>query len=127
MVSADPIACMLNQLKTGTMAGKNLVSAPHSKVKFQIAKILEREGYLKSINLKTKKTKKFIDCELKGEKKISGIKKISHPGKRVYIKQGMIRPVKSGGVAVISTSQGIMTGSEAKRANMGGEFLFEIW
>ncbi len=127
MVATDPIACMLNQLKTGVMAGKGLASIPHSKVKFQIAKILEREGYLKSVNLKTKKTKKFIDCELKGAQKISGVKKISRPGKRVYIKHGMIKSVKSGGVSVISTSQGIMTDPEAKRAKLGGEFLFEIW
>jgi small subunit ribosomal protein S8 len=127
MVSTDPIACMLNQLKTGFMAGKGSAIIPHSKVKFQIARILEHEGYLKSVNLKTRKVNKFIDCELRGTKKISGVKKISHPSRRVYVKQGMIRPIKSGGVAVISTSQGIMTGSEAKRANLGGEFLFEIW
>jgi len=127
----DPIADFLIQLKNGNRAGKESVTAPASNLKQALAEVLVKAGYLKSVVKRGKKVKKYLVCELVnvGNKpKISNVKRVSKPAKRVYVKTEGLKPVRQGfGLAVISTPKGLMTNSEAKKAKLGGEILFEIW
>jgi len=128
----DSIADQIIRIKNAQLAFKDKVLIPYSKLKFQIALILAREGFIKSVEKKTKKTAKFIEIVLKYQNNrkqaISGIKRISKPGRRIYIGYKDIRPSKQGfGRFIISTPKGLMTDKEAKRNKLGGEILFEIW
>lgn len=127
----DPIADMLTQLKNASRAGKESVVLPSSNLKYEIAKVLEREGYLKSIARRGKKVKKYLYCELAYEgkaPKINEVKRISKPSRRVYIKSSELKPVRQGyGLAVISTPAGLKTEREAKKEKVGGEILFTLW
>ena len=111
---------------------------PFSKVKFRIASILKDAGYVTEVDRKKRKARKaeleWLDLTLKYQDEsssqgaISGIRIISRPSRHIYTKASELRPVRSGyGVAIVSTSQGIMTSKEAKKANLGGEIMFEIW
>lgn len=127
----DPIADMLTQIRNGQAVAHQTVIIPFSKIKFALAKLLEKEGLLAGVETQGRKINKAIEIKLKYEKGlpvISGLKKISKPGQRIYIKASQIRPIKQGyGLAVISTSQGLMTNKEAKSKGLGGELLCEIW
>jgi len=127
----DPISDFLIQLKNGNRAGHESATLPSSKLKLAMAEALVKAGYLKSVVRKGKKVKKFLTCELisvGGRPKISQIKRLSRPSRRVYFKAEDIKSVRQGfGHLFLSTSKGIMTGGEARQAKLGGEALFEIF
>jgi|TARA_B100000959_G_scaffold287499_1_gene373085 small subunit ribosomal protein S8 len=127
----DPIADMLARVKNSLMARQGKVSIPGSKIKAEIAALLTQEGYIKSFKLIRDEKQGTIRLYLKyhnGVPVIQGVKRISKPGLRVYVKAGNINSVLNGsGTAIISTSRGILTDSEAREANVGGEILCNIW
>lgn len=132
MAHTDPIADMLTRMKNAILTEKKEVAIPLSTVKLEIAKILKEEGYI--ANFKADKTRLphqlFVELKYSGKKQnvIEGLKRISKPGRRVYAEVGAIPQVLDGlGVAVISTSQGIVTGKECKKRNIGGEVLLYVW
>ena len=113
------------------MALRPTVLIPFSGIKFEIAKILGKKGFVEKVEKKGTKTKKMIEITLKYEDKepfIVGLKRISKPGQRIYLGSKQIRSVKGGyGIAIISTSKGLLTDKEAKKQNLGGEVICEIW
>lgn len=127
----DPINDMLNIIKNAQAAGKETASISFSNLKYEIAKVLERENFIGKIEKKGRGEKRFVEITLKYEDKIpaiSGIKIISKPGQRIYTPARKIRKVKGGyGIAIISTSKGLMTEKEARRNKLGGEIICEIW
>ena len=128
----DPIADMLSRIRNANNARHKSVEIPASKIKAEIARILLEEGYIKSYDVLEEGPQGKINVELKygnnDEKVISGIKRISKPGLRVYAKSTEIPRVLGGlGVAVISTSKGIMTDREARKEQVGGEVLCYVW
>jgi len=128
----DPIADTLNRIRNAQAVKLETVNIPFSKLKYEIAKILERKNFIKKTEKKGRKTKKFIELTLKyeGNQKgiISGLKRVSRPGKRVYKNFKEIKKVRQGyGIAIISTSRGLMTDSEARKQKMGGEVICEVW
>lgn len=131
MVSTDAIADMIIRLKNAGMAGKDAVQIPYSKMKQEICSLLEKQGFIKSVSKKGKKTIKTLDVELLyrgSDPRITGVKRLSKPSRRMYVSAKEIRPVKRGfGTIVLSTPKGILTGVEAKKEKIGGEALFEIW
>lgn len=131
-MTTDPISDMLIQIKNATMVKKPSVSIPYSNIKMEIAKVLQKEGYLKSAVKKGKKIKKVLACDLiyseNNESKIHDVARVSKLSCRVYIGVKELKPVRQGsGLMVLSTPKGIMTSKEAKEANVGGEVLFKIW
>jgi len=131
----SPIANMLVQLKNAQARGHAEVVLPFSKIKFEIAQILKNKNFVSEVEKRKKKTKKnefdTLAISLKYENSvgaINDIKLISKPSRRIYVGKGDLKPIKSGyGIAVISTSKGIMAGDDAKKAGIGGEIIFEIW
>lgn len=113
------------------MAGKLAIELPHSRLKMEVAKILSREGYIGSVEKFGTGPKFMIRIGIKyqgNEPAITGLKRISKPGLRWYIKKHAIPTVVGGmGIAILSTPQGIMTGTEAKKKGIGGELLCTIW
>lgn len=131
MIMTDPIADMLTRIRNGLQARHEVVEIPANKEKLAIAKILKNEGFITDFKLEGD-VKKTITVTLKygpnGEKVISGLKRISKPGLRVYAKVDSIPRVLNGlGIAIISTSTGLMTDKEAKAKHVGGEVLAYIW
>lgn len=127
----DPVADMLTIIRNGLAVKKATVEFPFSKLKFEIVKILEKEDFIEKAEKKGR-GKKMIEITLKylpdGEPAISGLKKISKPGQRIYLKSKEIRKVKGGyGFSIISTSKGLLTNKEARKQNSGGEVVCEIW
>jgi len=132
MAHTDPIADMLTRMKNAIMAEKREVTIPLSNIKLEIAKIFKAEGYIANFRVDKAKLPAQLMVELKysGKKRntIEGLKRISKPGRRVYAEVGAIPRVLDGlGVALISTSQGIVTGKECKKRNIGGEVLLYVW
>jgi small subunit ribosomal protein S8 len=132
MAHTDPIADMLTRVKNAIMAEKKDVAIPLSTIKLEIAKILKEEGYIANFRVdKTQMpTQLFVELKYSSKKQnvIEGLKRISKPGRRVYAEVDSIPKVLDGlGVAVISTSQGIVTGKECKKRNIGGEVLLYVW
>ena len=129
----DPIADMLTRIRNANALHHETVSMPSSTMKVGIAKILLSEGFITSYKeTKDKTGKKTLSIVLKygptGEKVISGLKRISKPGLRVYAKASEIPTVLSGlGIAIISTSKGMMTDKDARKNSLGGEVLAYIW
>lgn len=133
MSVSDPIADMLTRIRNAGMAKKNIVYIPGSKLKIEIARVLKEEGYIGNYNFleDTKQgvlkiSLKYID---KGKKHvIYNIERISRPCRRIYVKNKDIEPVLNGlGIAILSTSLGIMTDKEAVKKNVGGEILCNVW
>ena len=133
MTMSDPIADMLTRIRNANIAKHDTVDVPASKMKIAIADILLKEGYIRSYDIVEEGNFKTIRIELKygadkNEKIISGLKRISKPGLRVYADAANIPKVLGGlGVAIISTNVGIITDKEARKANVGGEVLAFIW
>ncbi len=133
MNMTDPIADMLTRIRNGVQAHMTAVDVtPASKVKVEIAKILKKEGYIENYAVEGEGIEKKIVVTLKygphDEKVISGIKRISKPGLRVYAKGTNIPRVLNGlGIAIISTSNGMMTDKEARKQHVGGEVVAYIW
>ena len=135
MTMTDPIADMLTRVRNAIMAGHSYVVVPGSKMKLAIARILRDEGFIENYNVTKDRPQPMIRIWLKyaGDKKdrrsvITGLKRVSKPGRRVYAGKKDIPWVLSGmGIAVLSTSRGIMTGKKARRLGIGGEVLCHIW
>jgi small subunit ribosomal protein S8 len=127
----DSIAQMLTHIKNAQAAQKEAVEEPFSNVKYAIAKILAKKGYLKEVEKKGKGAKRWIKLVLsyhEGLPAVSDFKRISSPGQRMYVGAKKIPRVKRGfGLAVVSTSAGILDGEEARKKGLGGELLFTIW
>ena len=128
----DPIADMLTRVRNGNNARHNTVDIPASNIKKELAQILLDEGYIKGFDVIEDAKQGIIRIEFKygnnNEKVISGIKRISKPGLKVYVKKDEIPKVLGGlGVAIISSSKGIMTDKTARREKVGGEVICYIW
>jgi small subunit ribosomal protein S8 len=127
----DPIANMLSGIKNAQSRKKNEIISPYSNLKFGIAKLLKKEGYLKDVVKIKEGNKSDLKITLayeNGEPKISGIERISKPGCRIYRNHQHIRKVLNGmGIAIISTSQGVLTGEQARKKKIGGEIICEIY
>jgi len=126
----DPISDMLTRIRNGARALRPVVQIPHSNMKESIAHILKKEGYISEVTVEGK-LPKTISVRLKYEGKknvIEGLRRISKPGLRNYVGATEIPRVRAGmGVAVISTSEGLMTGVQARKKNLGGEVVCHIW
>ena len=131
MVVTDPIADMLTRIRNALTAKHETVEVPASKMKKAIADILLNEGYISNVEMKEDGVQGSILVTLKYSKEgnvISGLKRISKPGLRVYAKSNEIPKVLNGlGIAILSTSKGVMTDKEARANNLGGEVLAFIW
>ena len=132
MPVTDPIADMLTVLRNGIMAHKKDVLVKRSKINESILEILKREGFISNCKTVDDKKKSLLKVYLKygkdSEATLTGLKKISKPGLRIYVKAREIKDVYGGiGIALISTPQGIMTDKEAKEKNLGGETICEVW
>ena len=132
MCMTDPIADMLTRIRNGQMARLDRVDIPSAKMKVAIARILKDEGYIK--NFKVLKDNKqgilrvFLKYGSDNTPVMKGIKRQSKPGRRTYVGSDGIPPVLYGlGVAILSTSQGLMTDREARRQNVGGELICSVW
>ena len=127
----DPITDMLNRIKSAQAVGKTDVLVPLSKIKNEIAKILSKEDFVGEVKKIAKGKTSVLRIALKYNDKepaIDGTKRDSKPGQRIYQPVHEIKKVKGGyGIAIISTSKGLMTNKEAKKAKLGGEVLLEIW
>lgn len=134
MTMTDPIADMLTRVRNANTAKHDDVSMPSSKLKEALAELLKSEGYIEDFKTAERADKpgKILSIDMKyspdRERTITGIKRVSKPGLRVYKKSDEIPRVLGGlGVAVLSTSQGLMTDREARRRNVGGEVLCYVW
>lgn len=132
MAHTDPIADMLTRMRNAIMAEKRDVAIPLSNTKLEIAKILRAEGYIANFRVDKAKVpaQLFVELKYSGRKQnvIEGLKRISKPGCRVFAQSGAIPKVLDGlGIAVISTSQGIVTGAECQKRGIGGEVLLHVW
>lgn len=128
----DPIADMLTRIRNGNNAKHDSVDIPASNIKKQVAQILLDEGFIKSFDIIEDGKQGIIRLELKygqyNEKVISGIKRISKPGLRVYVKGDEVPRVLGGlGIAILSTSKGIKTDKDARKEGIGGEVICYVW
>ena len=137
MTVIDPIADMLTRIRNAVLAGHALVAMPSSKLKIEIAKILKDEGFLEGVEVAETENspQKVLRLKIKyvGERRerrpvLSGIERVSKPGRRIYTKKQDIPWVLSGiGVAILSTPKGVMTGARARQLGVGGEILCKVW
>lgn len=132
MAMTDPIADFLTRIRNANSVGHKTVSAPSSKTKEAIAEILKREGFIKNYEIIEDNKQNEIKISLKygrnQEQVISGIKRISKPGLRIYAKSEDVPKVLNGlGIAIISTSNGVITDKEARQQGVGGEVLAYVW
>lgn len=127
----DPISDLLIRIKNAQRAGHESAEIPFSKMKLEIARIMEKEGFLGKVDRKGAKPKEKLVVNLRynqGSPAIQDLKRISKSGQRIYFSADKIRPVKQGyGLAIISTSQGLMTDKEARQKKVGGEMICQIW
>jgi len=133
MSMTDPIADMLTRMRNAIMARQELADMPYSAMKFSVAKLLKEEGYLKNYKVYTDEArKKFIKVYLNYDEHnrsvITGLRRVSKPGRRVYVKAEDLGKKRGRlGTGVLSTSRGLMTDKEALGTHVGGELLFRIW
>ena len=132
MMITDPVGDMINRIKNAGAAKKVSVAIPHSILKYAIAEKLKEIGFVSAVEKRGRKVRKAIEITVayndNGTPKIRGVKRISKPGRRMYMSVKDIVPVKYGyGASVLSTPKGVMTGDEARKQKVGGEMLFHIW
>ena len=132
MVLTDPIADMLTRIRNANMAEKKDVQMPHSKMKSEIARLLKSEGFIKDYIMENADGKSvlkvFLKYTIEREPIIQGLRRISKPSCRKYVASTEVPRVLGGiGVAILSTSSGVMTDNEARKQNVGGEVLCYIW
>ena len=132
----DPIADMLTRIRNATLAKQSRVDMPMSRLKLDIARILEREGYIQGHKVLEPKPgappqsslRLFLKYGPRGERVISGVERVSRPGRRVYFGRRDVPAVLAGlGTSILTTSRGVMTGRDAARAGVGGEVLCNGW
>ncbi|HEY43589.1 MAG TPA: 30S ribosomal protein S8 [Anaerolineae bacterium] len=137
MIGSDPIADMLTRIRNALMAGHQTVSVPSSKIKVEIVRILEQEGFIESHEEHQVEgtSHRVLRIQLKyvGERRerrpvITDLKRVSRPGRRVYVGKKKIPWVQSGiGITILSTPKGVMSGMRARQLGVGGEILCEVW
>jgi small subunit ribosomal protein S8 len=132
MPTTDPIADMLTRIRNGLMVRKSFVLVPSSKIKVAIAQILLEEGFIQGYEVTNERPQPNIRLWLKYDEKrrpiVSGLRRISRPGRRVYSGKQELPWVLSGlGIAIVSTPKGVMTDREARRTGVGGEVLCYVW
>jgi small subunit ribosomal protein S8 len=132
MTMSDPIADMLTRIRNATRARFNSVDIPGSRLKIDLAKILKDEGFVRNYKVIKDGKQGILRIYLKygadRESVIYGMKRISKPSRRVYVRSKDVKPVMNGmGLAILSTSKGVMTDKKARRENVGGEILCNIW
>ena len=137
MTMTDPIADMLTRVRNAVMAGHTLVAIPNSNVKVAIANILKQEGFIEEFEVAEDEVTSFKILRLKlkyvGNRRdrrsvISGLERVSKPGRRIYAKRTEIPWILSGlGIAIMSTSKGVMSGRSARKEGVGGEILCKVW
>jgi small subunit ribosomal protein S8 len=132
MTMTDPVADLLTRVRNANSAFHETISLPHSKLKTNIAEILKREGYIADWSVEDARVGKTLNLSLKygpnRERSIVGIKRVSKPGLRVYAKSNEIPKVLGGlGVAILSTSSGLLTDRQATKKGVGGEVLAYVW
>ncbi|KMY48227.1 MULTISPECIES: 30S ribosomal protein S8 [Bacillaceae] len=132
MVMTDPVADMLTRIRNANMVRHEKLEVPASKIKKEVAEILKREGFVRDVELIEDNKQGIIRIFLKyganNERVITGLKRISKPGLRVYAKTGEVPRVLNGlGIAIVSTSQGVLTDKEARAKQVGGEVLAYVW
>ena len=131
MSLSDPIADMLTRIRNASRAGHPRVSFAGSNLKESIVAILKNEGFIANYEVKKEDNKSNIEVELKYVNKapvIKEIERVSKPGRRIYSKSQDMRPVRNNmGIAILSTSHGVMTGRKSKTMNVGGEILLRVW
>ncbi|HSK09129.1 MAG TPA: 30S ribosomal protein S8 [Vicinamibacterales bacterium] len=134
----DPIADMLTRIRNAVQAKRARVDIPASRLKVEIARILQDEGYVQGFTVVeetpegARTPQKFVRVFLKygprGERVITGIERVSRPGRRVYFSHDKVQPVLAGlGISILTTSRGLMTGRQASRTGVGGEVLCNVW
>jgi small subunit ribosomal protein S8 len=132
----DPIADMLSRIRNATIGRHTRVDMPSSRLKVEIARILESEGYIQGFKVLEPQAGERVQALLRvflkygprGERVITGIQRVSRPGRRVYFGRDAVPDVLAGlGTSVLTTSQGVMTGREAVKAGVGGEVLCNVW
>ncbi len=127
----DPITDLLNQIRNAQAVSKTEIAIPLSKMKYEIAKILLSEGYISEVQKAKTDKKKILKIVLKynnGMPAITGLKRVSKSGQRIYAKASAIKPIRRGyGISIISTSKGLMTNKKARKIKLGGEILCKIW
>jgi small subunit ribosomal protein S8 len=128
----DPIADLLTRIRNGSMARHDRVELPHSRLKESVAVVLKSEGYLDDVRVSEGDERKTLTLVLRygrdRESAIDGIRRVSTPGRRVYVRHDRIDRVVSGmGISILSTSRGVMTDREARKQRVGGELLCEVW
>ena len=132
MSMTDPIADFLARVRNGIRSRKKLVECPRSNVKLRMAEILRDEGYVDSVVTEAVTTQGSIKLTLRYDGRsanaITGMRRVSRPGQRKYVPATQVPKVRNGlGIAIISTSQGVMTDREARKRGVGGEILCEVW
>lgn len=128
----DPIADMLTRIRNATMARHDRVEMPHSRLKEHVAGVMKGEGYIDDVRVGEAEHLKTLTLVLRygrdRQSAIDGLRRVSTPGRRVYVRHDRIDRVCSGmGISILSTSRGVMTDREARRQRVGGELLCEIW
>jgi small subunit ribosomal protein S8 len=123
----DPISDLITRIRNAIMSGGVSVSAPYSKMKEAVLKVMLAESYVKSYEVKSNKSKKNLRIDI-SENKISHIRRISKPGHRIYSKYTQIpKPLRGFGLVIVSTPKGVISGKIAKKENVGGEVICEVW
>ncbi len=124
----DPIADLLTRIRNAYNAHHQALAIGHSNIKENILKIMKDHKFIENYSSEGEGSCKILNIDLKEELKDVTFKRISKPGQRIYIKKSDLKPVKSGlGISIVSTPKGIMTNSEARKQNLGGELLCEIY
>ena len=131
-MNTDPIADMLTRIRNALMAGHDFTDMPASKIKISLAGTLKKEGFIRDFVVRQDEVRRTIRVHLaytdKREPTITGIQRISKPGLRVYVQKRAAPRVYGGlGIAIISTSQGLLTGGEARKRGLGGEVVCHVW
>lgn len=132
MSLTDPVADLLTRIRNGVRSHHVKVDVPSSKLKLEIIKILQDEGYVGGFKLNEENGRPYLKVQLKygpnDQPVISNLRRVSQPGCRVYIGRHDIRPVLGGlGISILSTPRGVMTGRQARKLGVGGELLCEVW
>jgi len=133
-MTTDPIADLLTRIRNAAAVRKPLVVVPYSRLKLEIAQLLQADGYIKEAVISPVKDSSFQEIKItlkyasNGASVIQGLQRVSRPGQRIYTPVNrLIRVLGGVGTAVVSTSQGVMTDTQARTVNLGGEVLFKIW
>ena len=132
MSMTDPIADFLTRIRNGIRCDRDDVAIPHSRFKVELARILREQGYIEDYSVEPGRVGQVLSVRLKYTEDrrpvITGIERLSKPGRRRYVNSGEVPRIFGGmGTAIVSTSRGVMTGHEARRAGVGGEVVAEVW